>query len=239
MGLSAPQQNGDLLSQADVLEHTMVVCPTEFIPHIQTVNTKPGEQSPAIRVNVVDFSGAGEDGNPIQYSGVLWFGVISGSLKRQIGQSILGRMSKGQATPGKNAPWQLMDIMNETAWVDYATQWLDSEVGVAWEQANAAEIVALANNASTTSQVAAAAAPTQSAPAVSAPPSAPPARTAPPAGPPSAPAGPPATAPSAPPAAAPATAALPAGLEALIAAMPLDQQAAARAIMAAQSGAAS
>ena len=226
MALSAPQQNGDLLNQADIEGHNLIVAPTEFIPHIPTVHTKPGEQSPAIRCNVVDLG----DGTalPVKYTGVLWFGVISGSLKRQIGETILGRMAKGQATPGKNPPWQLMDIMAEQAWVDYANAWLAEPEGQQWEVDNIAEVNRLALAAQASGQVQAAAAPVQAAPAAQ-----PPARTAPPAGPPVAnrpPAGPPA---------AQAAVALPAGLEALIAAMPADQQAAARAVMAAQAQAAS
>lgn len=238
MALSAPQQSGDMLSQGDVENHTMVVTPTEFIEHIQTVNTKPGEKSPAIRVNVVDFSTP--DSVPTKYEGVLWFGVISTGLRRQIGQTILGRMGKGQATPGKNAPWQLQDIMAETDWVNYANSWLATEEGQQWEIDCINEI----NRLATQAQIAGAAAPTQQAPAAApvtqqAPPPAPPARpaavAAPPTAPP-APAGPPAAVGSAPGATA---SALPAGLEALIAAMPADQQAAARAVLAAQQVAAS
>lgn len=249
MALSAPQQNGDQLNQSDVENHTMIVCPLEHIPHIPTVHTKPGEQSPAIRVNVVDF--ADPSGVPVKYSGVLWFGVISNSLKRQIGETVLARMSKGQATPGKNPPWQLADVMGEQAWVDYANSWLATEEGQAWELDNINEVNRLANQAANAGQVAGAAAPTQQAPASQGPPPAwatapatpapaapptPPAPAGPPASPPAAPAA--ASAPAGPPTAS-APAALPAGLEALIAAMPADQQAAARALMAAQAGASS
>lgn len=240
MALSAPQQNGDQLNQVDVKDHTLLVSPTEFIPHIPTVHTKPGEQSPAIRCNVVDLEG----GLNVKYTGVLWFGVISSSLKRQIGETILGRMSQGQASPGKNAPWQLADIMAETAWVDYANSWLASPEGQQWEVDNINEV----NRAAAAAQLAGAAAPTQQTAPAAAQQGPPPAwATAPPTTPPASPtprpAGPPSSAPAAAvpagPPSAPAAVALPAGLEALIAALPADQQAAARAVMAAQQGAAS
>jgi hypothetical protein len=159
MALSAPQQNGDQLNQADVENHTLIVAPTEFIAHIPTVHTKPGEQSPAIRVNVVDLSDP--SGAPVKYTGVLWFGIISGSLKRQIGETILGRMHKGTASPGKNPPWQLADIMSEQAWVDYASNWLATEDGQAWEIANIEEINRAAAASAIVGQVHAAAAATQ------------------------------------------------------------------------------
>lgn len=238
MALSAPQQNGDQLNQADVENHTLLIYPTEFIPHLPTVHTKPGEQSPAIRCNVVDFSDP--SGVPLKYTGVLWFGVITNALKRQLGDNpILARMGKGQASPGKNAPWQLIDIMGEQAWVDYANQWLDSPEGQEWEAAGITEL----NRAAAAAQVAAAASPVQAAPAqapVNTPPAAP--RTAPPTAPPApaVPAGPPSVAaPPTAPVAASNGAALPPGLEALIAALPAEQQDAARAVMRAQSGAAS
>lgn len=123
MPLEAPQQNGDMLSQADVLNHVMVVAPTEYIPHIQTVNTKPGEQSPAIRVNVADFA---DPNNPVIYRGVLWFGVISNNLRRQIGSFIGCKMGQGQASPGRKAPWQLESVMEDQGWSDFLNNWLDN-----------------------------------------------------------------------------------------------------------------
>jgi len=180
--LSAPQQQGDLLNQADVLNHTMIVAPTEFIDHIQTVNTKPGEKSPAIRCHVADFVGA--DGQalsePVIYRDVLWFGVITGPLRRQIGQFLAGRMAQGQASPGRNAPWQLADVTGEQAWMNHLLNWLDNTPAGEAFQTEAIE--------ATNRYAAAAASAPQAAPAtpaVSAPPAAPaaPVLSAPPAAP--------------------------------------------------------
>lgn len=245
MPLEAPSQQGDMLNQSDCLNHTMVVAPTEFIPHIQTVNTKPGEQSPAVRVNVADFA---DPDNPVIYRGVLWFGVISGNLKRQIGAFIAGRMTQGQASPGRNAPWQLQDITNEADWMAHLGNWLDhTQQGLDFQ----AEAIAEVNRAASAAQVAgvaqtAPAANTTPAPApvaasprpAAAPASAPRPTPAPAAAPAGALAGP-AASPGLGQAADPRFEGIPAALAQMINALPADQQNAAIAVARAQSGASS
>jgi len=176
MPLEAPSQQGDMLSQADVLGHTMVVAPTEYIDHIQTVNTKPGEKSPAIRVNVADFA---DPDNPVIYRGVLWFGVISNNLRRQIGSFLAARMGQGQATPGRNAPWQLDDVTGEADWMAHLSNWLDNtQQGIDFQ----AEAIAEANRAAAAAPAASSPAPVaQAAPAAAPAPAARPAPAAAPA----------------------------------------------------------
>lgn len=237
MPLSAPQQSGDILKPADIQNHILVVIPTEFIPHIQNVNTKPGEQSPAIRVNIADFSVTDDAGQPTIYAGALWFNqMLHSNLKRQVGESILGMMAVGAATPGRNAPFYLAEV-TDPAWLAHCSNWLDNTPeGQAFETqgvvdtnrgASAAEVAQVARLDTATPPPAPASAPPAPAPIASAPPA--------PAGPPALPTAP-VLAPSTP---TPPAAALPAGLEALIANMPADQQAAARALMAQQQAAAS
>lgn len=230
MPLAAPQSMGDMLPQSDVLNHTMIVAPTEFIPHIPTKNTKPGEQSPAIRCHIVDFV---DPHNPVVYRGVLWFGVLSGALRRQVGQLLAGRMTQGTSTNGNNPPWQLADVTGEQAWMDFMNAWLDNTPeGKAFQAEAEQETRSAALNATQVPAAAAAPAPPAAPAGPPAPPAAPPV-TAPPA----APAGPPAPAAAAP-VAAPAATPAPAGLAALLAAMPPDQRAAAEAVLAAQGQAA-
>lgn len=215
---------GDMLSQADCLNHTMIVAPTEFIEHIQTKNTKPGEKSPAIRVNVVDFV---DPHNPVVYRGVLWFGVLSGRLRRDVGGFLAGRMAQGQATGGNNPPWQLNDVTGEAEWMAFMTKWLDETPEGKAFQAEAQEETARAKAQPTVE----AAVPAAATPAAPPAPPAPPAVSAPSAAP-AAPPAPPATPP------APVAAAPTADLAALLAAMPEEQRAAAAAILANQGQAA-
>lgn len=233
MALSAPEMAGDQLQPVDIFNHTMVVIPTEYRDHVQTKHTKPGEKSPAIVVNVVDFSA---EGGPTVYRGVMWFNVmLYNGLRRQIGQTILGRMVQGQASGGNNAPWMLQDVMGEADWVNYANQWLATPEGVAFEQEGQRTVQQLQSSAP------AAAAPAAATPAPSGPPAAPagPPANAAPAGPPAAPAGPPA-APAGPPAAtpAPAPAAAVNPMEAMLAMLPPEEQAKVRAALANQAQAA-
>lgn len=228
MPLDAPQTQGDMLPQSDVLNHVLIVAPTEWIEHIPTKNTKPGEKSPAIRVHVADFTA--DPQNPTVYRDVLWFGVIGNGLKRQIGKFLASMMTQGVATNGNNPPWQLKSMLDDPSWAAYLGSWLDNtEGGHAFQaEVNSAIDMALSNPTATPD---AAPAP---APAAPAPPAAPPAPPAPPAV--SAPA--PAAPPAAPAAPAPVAAAPAGDLSALLAAMPEDQRAAAMAILGNQGNAA-
>jgi hypothetical protein len=219
MALEAPAQQGDLFQPADCLGHTMIVAPTEFIEHLQTVNTKPGEKSPAIRVNVVDF--AAPDA-PVVYRGALWFGVISGNLRRQVGSFLAGRMGQGQASPGRNAPWQLDDVTGEADWMAHMNNWLDNTPeGVAFQTEAIQETNRAASAAAANPAVAAPATPAAPAPAPVAAPAPAPRPAAPAPSPVSRPVAP---APVAPPAAAVAPVAAPAGdLGAQLAGLPAEE----------------
>jgi hypothetical protein len=220
MALSAPVSGGDQLNPADIDGHTLIIIPVEWQADVPTEYSKPGEPSPCITCNVADLSAEG--GTPVVYRGVMWWNaMLQGGLKRQLGQTILGRMQQGQKSPGKNAPWQLLDVMTEADWVAYAESWLAKPEGVAFEQEGQAAAAAAAGKPTVSAPAPA------SAPPAAAPPSAgrPPA----PAGPPTAPAGPPASAPApapvaAPPAPAGPPAAAPAGdLAAQLAGLPADE----------------
>jgi len=234
MALEAPAQQGDLFQPSDCLGHTMIVAPTEFIDHIQTVNTKPGEKSPAIRVNVVDFA---DPDAPVVYRGALWFGIISGVLRRNVGSFLAGRMGQGQASPGRNAPWQLNDVTGEADWMAHMNNWLDNtQAGVDFQ----AEAITETNRAA----AAQASNPTPAAPVAATPaPAAAPVAAAPaprPAPPAASPVSRPvAPAPVAPPAAAVAPAAAPGGdLAAQLAGLPPDELQKVMALMAQQGQAA-
>lgn len=68
------------------------------------VNTVHGV-SDAVRadVHVVDGPLAGEYNADV----LLFPRVLQGQLKGRVGQKVLGRLGRGEAKPGKNAPWLL------------------------------------------------------------------------------------------------------------------------------------
>lgn len=240
MALSAPVADGDQLNPVDINGHTLVVCPTEFIEHIQTKHTKPGEKSPAIRVNVAVLSQNTEGGGHPIYRGVLWFNVkLYNGLKRQIGETILGRMSQGVGTQGNNPPWQLENMLTDPGWSAYAEQWLATPAGQEFE----AEAITEVNRAAAANAQQAETAPPasnvgsvpppsfgqQGPPALPNIPPTPPAGLAPPSAPPAPPVAP--QVPAAP--AAPVAAAPTGGVDfaAMFAGLPADEQAKMMALM--------
>lgn len=230
MALSAPQGSGDQLNPADIEGHVLIVAPVEFLPHVPTQFTKPGEVSPAIKVNVADLSGAE---GPVAYYGVLWFNVkLYNGLKGQIGDEALGQMVKGQGTPGQSPPWLLLDMFSNAQWLAYAQEWLSSPAGQEFLSKRDKEVAANQQQATASGPVA-----TPPARPVSPPPTPQPVVAAPPvATPPNffqnvqTPAG------AAP--AAPAAAGVP-NIAALLASLPAEEQAKFAALMAAQQGASS
>lgn len=235
MPLEAPQAQGDMLSQADVLNHVFIVVPTEFIEHIPTKNTKPGEKSPAIRFHLADFSD--DPHNPVIYRDALWFGVITNSLRRQIGKYLASMMTQGVATNGNNPPWQLKSMLDNADWAGFMSNWLDNTPAGQEFQAECVAALAAAQSNPTVTEEAPSVAAAPAAPAAPVAPPAPPAAptvTAPAPAVPSAPAAPPA-----PPAAAPAATPAPAtDINAILAAMPAEQRAAAMAVLSNQGQAA-
>lgn len=234
MPLEAPQQQGDMLPQSDVLNHVFIVVPTEFIEHIPTKNTKPGEKSPAIRFHLADFTA--DPHNPTIYRDALWFGVITNSLRRQIGKFLASMMTQGVATNGNNPPWQLKSMLDDPSWAAYMSNWLDNtpEGQAFTAECNAAVAMAQANPTAAEPEATPAAPPAPVAPAAPPAPPAPPTVSAPaPAAPPAAPA-----APAAPVAAPAATPGIAPNVEALLAAMPPEQRAAAMAVLGNQAQAA-
>jgi hypothetical protein len=223
---------GDVLAPKDIENHTLIIAPLEFIPHIQTEFTKPGEQSPAIKCHVVDFV---DPNAPVIYRGVLFFNVsLYNNLKKQLGEFVAGRLYKGQAKPGQSAPWLLQDVTVEPEWMRFLGSWLDNTPAGTEFQQEAAAAMAEASSLS--------------APAAN-PPAGPPAPPAPapiPAGPapvaatpgvPAAPSFP--TAPTVVPTSAPARVAAPADFAAMLAGLPAEEQARMLALMAQQGNAAS
>ena len=83
--------------------------------HIPTVNTKPGEKSPAIRADVVVLDGRHADEN---FPNTLIFPkIFLRQLTRSIGKRVLGRLGQGTAKPGQSAPW----LLNNPTEADKAT----------------------------------------------------------------------------------------------------------------------
>lgn len=122
MSISAPKPTGDILGPADILGHLLVVIPTEFCVNIPTVR---GE-SDAIRVDVAVLTQTDAAGNHgVVYRDALWFNVLlRGSLKKQLGETVLARMAQGQGKPGQDPPFILTDATTDAQALAFAEQWL-------------------------------------------------------------------------------------------------------------------
>lgn len=145
MEFAAPAPStGDVLSPGEVLGHLLVIAPIEYRTGIMTRFTRPGDPpSEAIAVNVAVLTqqdAAGQYG--VIYKDVLWFNVkLRNSLRRSIGKLVLARMGQGQATPGNDAPYELIDATKDAQAVQFATAWLQQHPE--FEQEALAEIAAL------------------------------------------------------------------------------------------------
>jgi hypothetical protein len=83
----------------------LLVTVHEIVPHVQTVNTRPGEQTPATRCDVAVLDG---DESGSEYADTLIFPkVLQGQLRSRVGQKVLARLTQGTAKPGQSAPWML------------------------------------------------------------------------------------------------------------------------------------
>jgi hypothetical protein len=119
---SAPTPGGgDKLPVADINAHFVIVHVTSYEENITTVNGPAN----AVRVNVADLS------TGTHHLDVMWFPkVIVGSLRGQIGKTILAKVAQGVAQPGKSAPWILEDATGDTNVVAAAEKWMAANPGV-------------------------------------------------------------------------------------------------------------
>jgi hypothetical protein len=114
----SPSVGGGSVRAADLEGHVLVVEPLE---HVQSISTSFGDKD-AIRVNVYDIT------DKETHTDVLFFGTaLIGSLKKDIGKKLLGKMSKGEAKPGQSAPWILVDLTGNEKAVAAATAYMTAQ----------------------------------------------------------------------------------------------------------------
>jgi hypothetical protein len=120
MGFNQPAQPGDKLELDALAGRLLLVYPKE---HTTKTTEAFGEKDVLIAdIVVLDGNNAGEE----LRDAYIFPGVMIGQLKGYIGNPdpALGRLSKGQPKPGKQAPWILADFTDYDA--DIATAWVNS-----------------------------------------------------------------------------------------------------------------
>jgi hypothetical protein len=115
---AAPAPTGDRLKPEDCSGHLLAVCPIVVMPAFfpARANTDGSVKPPAdaVRCDVVDLDA--NNGQGATYVGIMWGQkVLCESLGRQLGEVVLGRMGRGVAKGGNNAPWLLVDASTDPA----------------------------------------------------------------------------------------------------------------------------
>lgn len=128
MPFGEPDSTGRL-NPRDIIDHLIMVWPTDYIPHAPSKFSRPDKPSDAVVVDIVDLDEADPmSGKPgCLYQGVWWRPAkLIQSLKRKIGTQdpILAWMSQGTASPGVNAPFILVSATQDAAAVKRAEDWL-------------------------------------------------------------------------------------------------------------------
>lgn len=117
-----PSPGGEVLPPRDLVGQLLIVRPigTE---QVQTQNYGIKE---AVRVDVAVLTQQNADGTwGVVSRDVLWFsGRIIGSLKRQLGDLVLARMTRGTGKPGQEPPYELTDATTDAQAVAFAEQWM-------------------------------------------------------------------------------------------------------------------
>jgi hypothetical protein len=122
-GQAAPM-GGEYVQPRQLEGHLLVIYVLGHIPFVQTKFTVPGKLSDAIQVDVVDLDDKDESGAPGKvYRTCNWMGAIIGNLRPMIGRKVLGTIGKGVGKPGMNAPWNVIDLLENQGAKDRATAW--------------------------------------------------------------------------------------------------------------------
>lgn len=102
--------SGGSFNNNDHLEELLLITPTEYVKEMKTT----AGVTDAIRATVVTIN---EDDPAMStvFDDALLFGkVLNGQTRPFIGKGlVLGRLTKGEAQPGKNAPWVLADATDD------------------------------------------------------------------------------------------------------------------------------
>ncbi|AWY06530.1 hypothetical protein HOT45_gp28 [Gordonia phage Trine] len=103
---AAPTGGGDGARITDDLNQALLIRPTEYIEHIQTSNTKPGEKSDAVRADWIVLTGP--NAGQVRSGSLIFQKVLKAELKRIIGSAqpmMVAWLGLGEARGGNNAPY--------------------------------------------------------------------------------------------------------------------------------------
>lgn len=105
--------------------HLLLIYPIGYIEHSPTRFSTPGKRSDVIVSDIIDLDDKDEQGNFGKvYRNTWWRGaqLIIG-LRPQIGRKVLGRLGRGVARNGMNAPWVVNDMTADEGCLTQARAW--------------------------------------------------------------------------------------------------------------------
>jgi hypothetical protein len=128
--------SGEFINWETLNGELLVFVPKRFEPHIQTINTKAGEQSPCVVTDVYVLTGddsKDEDGAALPlgklYEDQMVFQAFQHRLKGKLPEDdkhrfVLARLGQGPKQPGRNKPWILIDVKDVPADMVIARAWM-------------------------------------------------------------------------------------------------------------------
>jgi len=121
--------SGGRLRPADCVGHLLLVWVIDYIEHAPTQFTQPGKPSDAVVVDVVDLDLADENGVPGQVVRKEWWrpGRLVRDLKGKAGRKnpMLVQMTRGMASPGKQAPFEILSMSGYPQAVSRGQVWME------------------------------------------------------------------------------------------------------------------
>jgi hypothetical protein len=106
--------------------HLLIVIALGYVPHIQTRFTTAGKKSDAVSCDIIDLDDKDELGRPgkVYRNSNLMQAQLIAQLRPFIGgRKVLGRMGRGTAKNGMNAPWVISDMTADPVCRERADQW--------------------------------------------------------------------------------------------------------------------
>lgn len=83
----------------------LIIAPSMFEDHVQTMHTEPGEKTPAVRATLTVLDGT--QAGTVYEETLIFPRLLVSQLRPKIGKLVLGRLVQGEAQRGKNPPWRL------------------------------------------------------------------------------------------------------------------------------------
>lgn len=120
------EQSGEYARLQQLENHLLLIFPIGYIDHSPTRFSVPGKRSDVIVSDVVDLDDTNAEGTGQGkvYRNTWWRGAqLIMSLRPQIGRRVLGRVGKGVAKNGMNAPWVIVDMATDPALLERARAW--------------------------------------------------------------------------------------------------------------------